>query len=199
MHDAIYLQNIIKVNLDFSEVDANQWMQRSIQLHFTWLLYCSKLLVTSKQFVEDRRKVFVGNPSDSERESLVNAFEDVAVINEDMLPSRFSRNQKFECPDSIVKEYSGALHVFLVGRDSALHLTTVDGMSEKNLEIVEQLSQLYKILAFYEGLRCMRDNTCCRMSKMHKRRITLWKSMLEKNIGNIFQQKRCSFFIVFSV
>ena len=124
-------------------------MQHSIQLHLTWLKYCINLLITSKQFVEDRKKAFVGNPSDLERDSLAKAFKEVAAINEDILPSRFSRNQKFECPDMIVKEYVGARTVFLVGRDSALHLTTVDGMVGKSFGIVDQLSQLYKILAFY--------------------------------------------------
>ena len=181
---------IMKVNSDFSEVDSNQWMKRSIQLHLTWLKYCINLLVTSKRFVEDRKKALVGNPSDLERDSLAKAFKDVAVINDDMLPSRFSSNQKFKCPDTIVKQYLGARIVFMVGRDSAVHLTTVDGNfkgNQKTFEIVDQLSQLYKILVFYEGLRCVKENTYSRMSKMHKRRIMLWKSMLENNTGNILQ------------
>ena len=60
-------------------------MQRSIQLHLTWLKYCKNLLITSKQFVEDRKKAFVANPSDVEHDSLAKALKDVAQINDDIL------------------------------------------------------------------------------------------------------------------
>ena len=155
-----------------------------MNLHLTWLKYCSKLLEVSKQSVEDRKKAFVPRPSDTDNTQL-ESFKNVALITDDNLPQRFQKNHKSYCPDDKVTNYSDARTVFLVGRQSALHLIN-DGISkENNFETEVELSDLYKMLAFYEGLKYMKQDTYTRMSKMHKRRITLMKTTIAKNIGNL--------------
>ena len=54
----------------------------------------------------------------------------------------------------------------------------------EKIEIAKQMNTLYKMLAFYEGQRFLKDNTYNRLSKMHKRRVTLWKSLVEEYTGN---------------
>ena len=160
----------------------SQWENIFNKLHQTWFNYCNSLLEKSKQFVEERKKA--STTLKISNETLLNddSFKEVGLITEDNLPCRFPRDRKFECPDGYVKEYSEAKIIFLVGRNSATKLNKIS--TNDNMEIAKGLNNLYRILAFYEGQRFLKENTHSRLSKMHKRRVTLWKSLVNQQNGN---------------
>ena len=158
------------------------WENIFNELHQTWFNYCIRLLEKSKQFVEERKKASTTLRISNETLLDDDSFKEVGLITEDNLPCRFPRDRKFECPDGYVKEYSEARIIFLIGRNSATKLNKVS--TNENVEIAKRLNDLYKILAFYEGQRFLKDNTYNRLSKMHKRRVTLWKSLVNQQNGN---------------
>ena len=107
---------------------------------------------------------------------------------EDNLPCRFPRDRKFECPVGYVNEYSGARILFLIGRNSATKLLKMSTDIKQKIERSKQLSELYMILAYYEGQRFLKENTYNRLSKMHKRRVTLWKTLVNQQNGNAWKR-----------
>ena len=124
----------------------------------------------------------VSSSSSDHNDEDTESFKNVVLITEDGLPCRFSKNHRLNCPDHKVSDYAGAKSVFLAGRESALNLTSeINEINNSSFVLAKQFSSLYDILAFYEGLQFIRENTYNRISKMHKRRITLWKSMIAKN------------------
>ena len=179
-----YIQNKKFPEIEISPLKekSSQWENIFNKLHQMWFNYCNCLLEKSKQFVEERKKasthVRISNNTLLDDDS----FKEVGLITEDSLPCRFQRDRKFECPDSYVKEYSEARIIFLIGRNSATKLNKIS--TDGNLEIAKRLNNLYKILAFYEGQRFLKENTHNRLSKMHKRRVTLWKSLVNQQNGN---------------
>ena len=173
------------------EVESDQRKYFYTNLQKTWLQYCSGLLLSSKTYVENRKKAMVLSPSDKTNID-IESFRKIALITDDDLRCRFPKNTKLECPEDNVTDYKGAKDVFLVGREAAIYLMSNHDISKKGFETVDQLSTLYKILAFYDGLKFIKTNTYSRVSKMHKRRVVLWKTIISKNKGKIYTNKKKS-------
>ena len=167
------------------EVESDQRKYFYTNLQKTWLQYCSGLLLSSKTYVENRKKAMVLSPSDSSNIDAA-SFRKIALMTDDDLRSRFPKNTKLECPEDNITDYKGARDVFLVGREAAFYLMSNHDISKKGFEMVDELSTLYKILAFYDGSKFIKTNTYSRVSKMHKRRVVLWKTVISKNKGKIY-------------
>ena len=125
------------------------------------------------------------------------SFRKIALITDDDLRCRFPKNTKLECPEDNITDYKGARDVFLVGREAALYLMSNHDISKKGFETVDELSTLYKILAFYDGSKFIKTNTYSRVSKMHKRRVVLWKTIISKNKGKTYISKKKNFTFLF--
>ena len=156
----------------------------STSLDMAWRSYCLRLLKTSKKSIEKRREVSTSRRSDLSTKEF-EEFGSVLLITDDNLPCRFPKDPKFECPDVKVSNYSDARKVFIVGQMSNINGMSNDNNAQYDSEAVLDLSKLYSLLAFYEGLEFLKENTYRRMSKMHKRRITLIKRVIGENTGKI--------------
>ena len=164
--------------------NSDPWSNIFIKLHQTWLKYCCRLLKHSKRYVEERKKANYQNLKSGGKCPDEDALQKLSLITENDLPCRFLKDDKLECPNDSVKEYSGARILFLIVRNSSRKLMNKTNDEREKIEISKLMNNLYKTLAFYEGQRFLRDNTYNRLSKMHKRRVTLWKSLVDEYTGN---------------
>ena len=164
---------------------SDQWENIFKILHQAWLKYCCSLLNESEKLLQERKKANTRHSKLSGKSLEDDPFKNVSLITEDDLPCRFPKNDKLECPDSYIIEYSGARILFLIGRNSATKLLAKENDKEEMMEITKKLNNLYKMLVFYEESRFLKETTYKRLSKMHKRRITLWKSLVDNHAGNV--------------
>ncbi|XP_065055492.1 KIF-binding protein-like [Rhopilema esculentum] len=146
-----------------------------------WAKYCLNLLIASHEFkIENSDESgMVAQPS--------NASED-SSSEDDLKHLRFKgievTSLEEEVTDKLVKTYDEARNVFLCGQkwlQKAKEFYIFDGYVSDFVEINQDLSQLFKYLAFF-------DDSFERRCKMHKRRIDLLNApLIELNPKHFLQ------------
>ena len=177
--------------MEKNEMVSDQWIAISATKNHTWLEYCSRLLQSSKRFLDKRKGVYNSATTSSMDKNQSIMFANVLLITDDHLPCRFAKGQKHDCPDVKVTNFLDARKVFLVGKKSGASIAASNDKENIScdLSVVKKVSKLFSALAFFEGEEFLRENTCGRMAKMHKRRITMIKAAVAKGQGNKMEQK----------
>ena len=146
-----------------------------------WAKYCLNLLISSHQKKLQDMQTGAGQATQEEQTTDLLSDEDLKHLKFNGLEVT---SLEEEVTDRLVKNYDEARKVFLCGQkwlQQAKEFYVLDGYVSDSIEIDQDLSQLYKYLAFF-------DDSFERRCKMHKRRIDLLNApLLELNPQHFLQ------------
>uniref|UniRef100_A0A0A9W887 KIF-binding protein n=2 Tax=Lygus hesperus TaxID=30085 RepID=A0A0A9W887_LYGHE len=152
------LSEISQESEEFVTLKEN-WDRRNSDVARCWVKYCLLLLCTSRERLMGTSNEDHGDPPPVPPKDLVGlSFPTLDLKDEEKLVTA-----------DYVLVYDDAKQVFLFGQkccNVALEYNTLDGHVTDHVNICEDLSGLYRLLAFYEE----NDDSQC---KMHKRRLDL--------------------------
>ncbi|KAG8135286.1 hypothetical protein E2320_008318 [Naja naja] len=160
---------------DESEQDQQDLRQKKAEIARCWIKYCLNLLQGARKLLEDNigeldpdRQVELKAQQEKEEDEKEKERKKAVLFGtSDLCDSILAMEEKVSCVFSL--DFKEAREVFLVGQNyvnEAKEFFQVDGYVTDHIEIVQDHSALFKVLAFFE-------EDFERRCKMHKRRIDM--------------------------
>ncbi|XP_062989097.1 KIF-binding protein [Elgaria multicarinata webbii] len=158
-----------------TEQDQQDLLQRKAEIARCWIKYCLNLLQGARMSLEDnigeldpdRQSELKAQQKKEEDEKEKGRKKAVLFGTSDLCDSILAMEEKVSCVFPL--DFNEAREVFLVGQNyvnEAKDFFQVDGYVTDHIEIVQDHSALFKVLAFFE-------EDYERRCKMHKRRIDM--------------------------
>ncbi|XP_034631886.1 KIF-binding protein isoform X1 [Trachemys scripta elegans] len=164
---------------DETEQDQQDLRQRKAEIARCWIKYCLTLLQSARKSLEDnigeldpdRQSELKAQRKKEEDEKEKGRKKAVLFGTSDLCDSILATEEKVSCICPL--DFQEAREVFLVGQNyvhEAKEFFQFDGYVTDHIEIVQDHSALFKVLAFFE-------EDYERRCKMHKRRIDMLEPM----------------------
>ncbi|XP_042315498.1 KIF-binding protein [Sceloporus undulatus] len=158
-----------------TEQDQQDLRQRKAEIARCWIKYCLNLLQGARKLLEDnigeldpdRQSELKAQQKKEEDEKEKGRKKAVLFGTSDLCDSILAMEEKVSCVFPL--DFKEAREVFLVGQNyvnEAKEFFQVDGYVTDHIEIIQDHSALFKVLAFFE-------DDYERRCKMHKRRIDM--------------------------
>ncbi|XP_019394057.1 PREDICTED: KIF1-binding protein [Crocodylus porosus] len=158
-----------------AEQDHQDLQQRKAEIARCWIKYCLNLLQSARKLLEDnigeldpdRQSELKAQRKKEEDEKEKRRKKAVLFGTSDLCDSVLAMEEKVSCVCPL--DFKEAREIFLVGQNyvqEAKEFFQVDGYVTDHIEIVQDHSALFKVLAFFE-------EDYERRCKMHKRRIDM--------------------------
>ncbi|KAL8186966.1 UNVERIFIED_CONTAM: hypothetical protein K2H54_025032 [Gekko kuhli] len=158
-----------------TEQDQQDLQQRKAEIARCWIKYCLNLLQGARKLLEDnigeldpdRQSELIAQRKKEEDEKEKGRKKAVLFGTSDLCDSILAMEEKVSCVFPL--DFQEAREIFLVGQNyvsEAKEFFQVDGYVTDHIEIVQDHSALFKVLAFFE-------EDYERRCKMHKRRIDM--------------------------